>query len=199
MIAPARTAVLERERQEWRNKADQVEKSLRTSQVISGPTVDEEYPTLEEDFDFGEFDEEVTQELSLEDFTEEEMLESKLTHIRDAVDGNNSYDIEPSSHTREDDLVLDTTWAVAMRDGKLKNRLCARDFNNTKRDDLFAPGSQSIASRLVDFRKSRYPGMVSYTIDIAAAHNTIDEPDNVVVIPPPEWIKRDGRREKRLM
>ena len=84
-------------------------------------------------------------------------MESKFTHIREAVDGNNSYDVEPSSHTREDDLVLDTTWAIAMRDGKLKSRLCARDFNNTKRDDLFAPGSQSIASRLVDFRKTRYP------------------------------------------
>ena len=36
--------------------------------------------------------------------------------------------------------------------------------------------------------------MVSYTIDIAAAHNTVKEPDDLVVIPPPEWIEERRKR-----
>ena len=74
MIAPARVSFLERERQEWRDKAEQTEKSLRTSQVVSGPTVDEEYSVEGEDLDLSAFDDELSQEPSLEDFTKEEIF-----------------------------------------------------------------------------------------------------------------------------
>jgi hypothetical protein len=68
----------------------------------------------------------------------------------------------------------------------LKARLCARDLAKTKRTDLFAPGSTALINRVIDFKAVKL-GLDTYTVEVVAAYNTIDESEQVIVTPPSEW------------
>jgi hypothetical protein len=102
------------------------------------------------------------------------------------IDANDSYDVINIGELGSA-LLLTTTWVNAMRDGVLKSRLCAIDFAKFKRDDLFALGSNSLTNRVIDFKATKL-GMDTYTADVTVAYNTIDEPEDVVVKPPQEWL-----------
>jgi hypothetical protein len=53
-------------------------------------------------------------------------LQAKTKHPREAIDWNDSYEVVPGSTAGG--LRPTTTWVMAIRDGALKARLCARDF-----------------------------------------------------------------------
>lgn len=139
-------------------------------------------------------------------WTEEEELEAKLKHLKDVIDANDSYDITDKDE-KGDALTLSITWGVSIRDKNLKARLCARGFANDKRDDLFAPGRTALTSRVIDL-KALHCNYDTYTTDVTAAYNRFEEPENVVVTPPREWLQeRQGqglstdvlRRMKKLL
>ena len=71
----------------------------------------------------------------------------------------------------------------------MKSRFCARDFNKReKRDDLFAPGSTKDTGRLIDFTAVKND-LVTFTVDITAAYNTLFELETVYLKPPKEWME----------
>jgi hypothetical protein len=144
----------------------------------AGPTVEEPMDT--DEYHFDEFD--IPSEPGM--WTADDELNAKTKHLREAIDGNDSYEVVPSD--TKGGLRLTTTWVVAIRDGLLKARLCARDFAKTKRTDLFAPGSTALTNRVIDFKAVKL-NLDTYTVDVVAAYNTIDEPELVIVTPPPEW------------
>jgi hypothetical protein len=120
-------------------------------------------------------------------WTDAEEHDAKIKHLKDVAEANDSFEfIQPSSIGSA--LKLSVTWVVAIRDQGLKARLCARDFARTKRMDLFAPGSTQLTSRVIDLKAVRR-GLCGYTVDVTAAYNTLDEPENVVVTPPVEWLQ----------
>ena len=86
---------------------------------------------------------------------------------------------------------------MAIRDGAenkvLKARLCARDLARKKREDLFAPGENSLTGRVIDLKGTQLE-LDRYTLDVQGAYNTLPEPESVVVKPPQEWL--DHRAEK---
>ena len=57
-----------------------------------------------------------------------------------------------------------------------------------KRNDVFAPASAPITSRIIDAKIVEYE-QVAVTFDVEAAYPLLDEPDDVIMIPPPEWRK----------
>ena len=74
----------------------------------------------------------------------------------------------------------------------MSSSFCTKDFAKTKRDDLIAPGSTSLTNRVLDFKAVKHE-LESFTVDVLAAYNTLDEPEKVIVIPPKEWY--DERAE----
>ena len=176
----ARTAFLERERAERRQQVEDPKRSRIAAVFGDGPTVEE--PTELDDY-FEEEKEEVSEEAT---WTAEEELQAKTKHLREAIDKNESYEVVPG--TTQGGLRLTTTWVMAIRDGVLKARLCARDFAKTKRTDLFAPGSTALTNRVIDFKAVKM-GLDTYTVDVVAAYNTIDEPEQVIVTPPERMVR----------
>jgi len=61
--------------------------------------------------------------------------------------------------------------------------------------DLFAPGSTQLTRRVIDFKAVRR-GLCSYTVDVVAAYNTLEEPEDVVVTPPAEWLQLQAAERK---
>ena len=110
-----------------------------------------------------------------------------MTHLKEAVEGNDMFEVITTADVEPNDLVWDVTWAMAVRDQKLKARLCARDFANTRRDDLFSPGSTRLTERLIDFKAVK-SGYTTFSLDVKAAYNSLKEPEQVVVKPPVEWF-----------
>ncbi len=58
-----------------------------------------------------------------------------------------------------------------------------------QRDDLFTPGSLGATARLIDFYALQH-GYVSFIMDCTSALNHADEPEEVCVNPPAEWIAK---------
>jgi hypothetical protein len=175
--ASSMRAVHEEVRKEWRTKAEE----HSVSAVYGGHTVDEE---LEEHYiDEGMISEDTTA------CSAEQEYEAKMKHMTDVIDKNDSYDVVSKSTQREPGaLFIDATWVMALRDDKWKARLCARDYNTTKRDDLFAPGSSTLTNKIIDFVAEKR-GYESWELDVTAAYNTLPEPEDVYMKPPKEWLE----------
>ena len=56
-----------------------------------------------------------------------------------------------------------------------------------QRDDLFTPGSLGATARVIDFYALQH-GYASFIMDCTSAFYHADEPEEVYVKPPPEWI-----------
>ena len=181
----ARTAFLEKERENWRNVADSDDKRQKVSAVYGGgPVVEDE---MLEGYLSGEtFDEQLVEEIDEETWTPEQESEAKWRHLTDVIDANDSYVVVPEAEA-VGGIKLTVTWVMAIRDSLLKARLCARDFASDKRDDLFAPGATSLTNRVIDLKAVKN-GLCTYTVDVTAAYNTLDEPELVYVRPPKEWL-----------
>ena len=182
---------MERERAAWREESEQSGSKARIAAVwAAGPTVDEE--SFLEDLIPKEPEINDTDGGGRQTWTEEEELEAKLRHLKDVIEASDSFDVIGKDE-KGDALVLSITWAGSVRDTSLKARLCARDFANERREDLFAPGSTSLTSRVIDLR-ALHCNCDSYTIDVTAAYNRLEEPENVVVIPLREWLQERERQ-----
>ncbi len=130
----ARTAFLERERAEWRQHVEEDPKRARVAAVVGGG------PTVEDYINIDEYSEGPPDDPSEEGtWTPAEELEAKTKHLREAIDGNDSYEVVPGGTAGG--LRLTTTWVIAIRDGVLKARLCARDFAKTKSRLLYTSPS----------------------------------------------------------
>ncbi len=58
-----------------------------------------------------------------------------------------------------------------------------------QRDDLFTPGSLGATARVIDFYALQH-GYASFIMDCTSAFYHADEPEEVYVKPPPEWIAK---------
>ena len=174
MIKPLSGQSLQRERLEWKRKVEQTE---RTLQERACPTVDEEF---------------LVEAVKGQDVFEEEVLQSWKSW--NPIDNYSSYEVEPSSSIQKDDLILEVGWSKAVEDEELRNRLNAQDTQDKIPEDPFTQEFRSTTSKMVDFVKSRHPGMVSYNIEISPNHSAIYGVDNVVMKPSEDWIEERRRK-----
>jgi len=147
-----------------------------------GPTVDEDPPEESDDWVDDEGEEPGN-------FPEQDVIAAMEKHLRDVIDKNESYDVILPEQVTKTTQKMDCRWVLAVRDGVLKARLCARDFAVVKRDDLFAPGSVALTARVVDLKavKEQWP---TFELDVTAAYNTLPEPEDVAVTPPRYWLDK---------
>ena len=200
-LSPARLAWMESERSAWRQHVENQpeEKRPRVGAIRAGVTVDEE---IEYDQGLGpqHFDEEhefaddwARDAVHPEQFSEDEIHETRWKHITEVIDHHDMYDAIEESECDPTGQMLTGTWVEAIRDEVLKSRWCARDFNkNGKRTDLFAPGSQKDTGRLIDFKAVKRD-YVTFTVDISAAYNTLPEQELVYCRPPKEWLSHRAK------
>jgi len=184
-LSPARRAWMEADRNAWRQHVDeQPEKYQRVAAITLGPTVDEE---IEYDFDGDPELIEDDEDPDVSSFTNEQIGTTRHVHMAEVLEG--MYEVTPVSEKDPAGLSLTGTWVEAVRDGILKSRWCARDYNKKgKRDDLFAPGSTKDTARLIDFTAVKRD-LVTFIVDIRAAYNSLPETELVYCAPPPEWLE----------
>lgn len=155
-----------------------------------GPTVEE--GMLEDHLNGENYDEQLVEEIDKETWTPKQEIVAKWRHLTDVIDANNSYVVVPDAEAK-DGIRLTVMWVMAVRDSVLKARLCARDFASDKRDDLFAPGATSLTNRVIDLKAVKN-GLGTYTVDVTAAYNTLEEPELVYVRPPQEWLDERAKQ-----
>ena len=83
--------------------------------------------------------------------------------------------------------IITTTWVDRRKSpSEVKSRICARDFNTGKRDDVFAATPGSASARLIDFISAKF-GYRKLVGDVSAAflHAQVP-PDSWIVVRPPE-------------
>ena len=186
-LSPARLAWMESERSAWRQHVENQpeEKRPRVGAIRAGVTVDEEImydqglgpQHFDEEHEFA--DDWARDAVHPEQFSEDEIHETRWKHITEVIDHHDMYDAIEESECDPTGQMLTGTWVEAIRDEVLKSRWCARDFNkNGKRTDLFAPGSQKDTGRLIDFKAVKRD-YVTFTVDISAAYNTLPEQELV--------------------
>mgnify|MGYP002173304101 FL=1 len=79
---------------------------------------------------------------------------------------------------------------VSDRHREVKTRLAAKEMKWwEQRADLFTPGSSGATARLIDFYALQH-GHASFIMDSTSAFYHADEPEEVYVKPPAEWIAK---------
>jgi hypothetical protein len=84
---------------------------------------------------------------------------------------------------------ITTTWVDRRKSPtEVKGRICARDFNNGKRDDVFAATPSSCSVRVIDLLSAKY-GYKKVVADVSAAflHAAVPEDECIVVRPPDDY------------
>ena len=125
-------------------------------------------------------------------YDNKEVAEGKAVGL-ELLDEFGVYGVEPSSAAAGKHKV-DTKWEIAMRGGVLKCRLVGREFRFLEeRDDVFAPGSTSTTSRVVDYcalKDDDDPDdpLVTFVGDCISAFYQTPEEEEFYVDPPPEWL-----------
>jgi len=125
-------------------------------------------------------------------FTDEEVMAGKGEGL-DLLEEYKVFRVEPKSNSIGKKRV-DTKWEIGLRGGKLKCRIVGREFNwLEERDDVFAPGSNAMFSRVVDFLQLKDDTdpddpLVAFIADCTCAYYQAEEDEEFYVDPPPEWL-----------
>ena len=132
-------------------------------------------------------------------FTNEEIIQGKIDGL-EMLDKYHVYDVEPVQNA-EGQPQVDTRWEIRWTGGRLKCRLVGREFKwSVMRDDVFAPASSSMTSRVIDFAAMKDDDsddeLCCFEVDCTCVFYQAPEKEIFYTQPPREWLF--ARREAGL-
>jgi len=127
------------------------------------------------------------------EYTDEEVAKGKIKGL-DLLDQFEVYKVVDEEITRGKPFV-DTKWEISWRAGELKCRMVGREYKwSVDRDDVFAPASSSLTSRVVDYIAMKddldeSDPMCTFVVDCTSAFYQTPEEEEAYVLPPVEWME----------
>ena len=130
------------------------------------------------------------------DWSEERLLETDRVETEKALDQLLAQGVvqDVPADSVEGVKHLTTRWEKCwrMREGKWKYkvRFVGREYKWQEfHEDLFAPGASHCTSRIIDYLALK-KGYTTFAFDAIDAYFQAPETENIVVDPPPEYLKR---------
>ena len=117
--------------------------------------------------------------------SEDELYEARCRELKQLIDFDVFEEISPEDLPKGT-RVITTTWVDRRKTPtEVKSRICARDFNTGKRDDVFAATPGAASARSIDFIAAKF-GYRKLVGDVSAAFLHARVPDGVwIVVRPP--------------
>ena len=118
-------------------------------------------------------DNDVVLERNVTEFSDEEVAHGKIKGL-ELLDEFEVYDVVNEKVAAGKSFV-DTKWDISWRAGALKCRLVGREYKwSVDRDDVFAPASSSLTSRVIDFIAMKddddeHDPMCTFVVDCTSA------------------------------
>ena len=110
--------------------------------------------------------------------SEDELYEARCRELKQLIDFDVFEEISPEDLPKGT-RVITTTWVDRRKTPtEVKSRICARDFNTGKRDDVFAATPGAASARSIDFIAAKF-GYRKLVGDVSAAFLHARVPDGV--------------------
>ncbi len=85
--------------------------------------------------------------------------------------------------------IVTTRWEIQPKGDVIKCRIVAREYKWLElRDDVFAPASSAITSRVIDHIGLKHPLYVTFIMDCVSAYYQTEETEECYAEPCPEWL-----------